>query len=250
MNCRTLVSFGPAMAIILATASLNARASITGVTESNGDTDRPSAKYSGQTFNISNPNGTVLVANYTVPRFGDDVKAFTDRVHEWNAASTTVALPKYLVGGEYILNANNNRDNATLSLAVSVSVPSFIYLLIDNRLNDANAGNPPNLGPGSGKMEWVSVANGWTMAATGNNRAGNAAQPDEVGVDENGDGTVDNWSSVYRKEVGIGTATLLEFNEAGRNMYGVVVQPTPEPKTWALLLTGVGLGCWALRRRP
>lgn len=80
------------------------------------------------------------------------------------------------------------------------------------------------------------------MVATGANRARNLTNPEEVGVDENGDGTVDKWSSVFKKEMAIGTTTLAGFNEAGRNMHGVVVQPTPEPATWALLLAGAGFG--------
>lgn len=220
---------------------------ITGVVQSGGDADRPSARFTGEVFDISNPG--VLVAGYTVPTFGEDAKVFTDRVHEWNSASATVALPSYLVGGSYIMSANNNRDNALFRLDVTVSVPSFIYLLIDNRINDSNAANPPNIGPGTGKMEWVSVANGWSKVSTGLNRTGDLALPDEVGVDENANVSIENWSSVFVKQVGVGTEQLLELNEAGRNMYGVVVTPTPEPGTWTLLGLGAGLIVFASWRR-
>lgn len=229
--------------------SLHATPNITSVVQNNGYTDRPDAKYTGQTFDIM--NGTTLVqAAYTVGLFDVGAKCMTDRAHAYIGASATLGLPSYLMGNEYVMIANNNRDKATFSLDVTVAQPSTVYLLIDNRLGDGDAATPPNLGPSGTFMKWVDPANGWNPVIFSGNRAGNSAQPDEVGIDEGADGTVNNWSMVYSKNVGAGTFSLAEFGEAGRNMYGVVVAPSsiPEPGTFALLALGIG-GLAFLTRR-
>lgn len=235
---RSFVRF--AAATLLSAGALNSAQAIPNIlsaTETNGDTDRPSAKVTGMTFDIQNPNGTVLVASHTVGRFGEDAKAMTDRLHDYNSASATVGLPAYLVGQEYIMIANNNRDNATFKLDVAIAQTSLVYLLIDNRLGDGDASNPPNF---AANMRWV-VDQGWIPFSLNGNRAGNSAFPDEVGIDESADGTINNWSSVYGKLVTPGTLTLGAPDNAGRNMYGVVVAAVPEPGMGALLLLGAGM---------
>ncbi|MGE4181022.1 MAG: PEP-CTERM sorting domain-containing protein [Limisphaerales bacterium] len=225
--------------LLAAGATLSAQAvpNILSVTERNGDTDRPAAMATGMTFDIQNPNGTVLVSGYTVGRFGEDAKTMTDRVHDYGGASATVGLPAYLVGQEYIMIANNNRDNATFGLDIAIAQTSLVYLLIDNRLSDGDANTPPDF---STRMNWV-AEQGFVPFNLNGNHTGNALFPDEVGIDENADGTINNWSSVYGRVFAAGTVSLSEFGEAGRNMYGVVVAAVPEPGTGVLLLLGAGL---------
>lgn len=226
------------LAGLAATAfSAQALPNITSVVETNGDADRPSAKYTGLTFDIQNPNGTVLLPNYTVGTFGEDAKAMVDRVHEYNSASPTVPLPAYLVGKEYVLSANNNRDNATLRLDITVSRISQVYLLIDNRLGDGDGNNPPDF---TANMKWV-PEQGWFPLSIAGNHSNNPSFPDEVGIDEGGDGSINQFYSVYTKFVGPGTFTLHQADNAGRNMYGVVVAAIPEPGVGMLSLLGGGL---------
>ncbi len=179
--------------------------------------------YTGQTFDHPDEG-----AGFTVPRFGEEAPAFNDRTHEWNGASAELPLPSYLVGGEYIMFPNDDRDNDPYVVEVTVSAPALLYLLIDNRLGGSPNTTPPALDVA---MLWV-LENGWEPVLNGLNRAGDPTLPDEVGVDESGDGVgpgvaINQWSSVYVRRVNAGTFTLHTPENAGQNMYGVVVQPVP-----------------------
>jgi hypothetical protein len=96
-------------------------------------------------------------------------------------------------------------------------------------------------------MQWI-LDQGWTATSNGLNRTANPLVPDEVPIDEGGDNSIQNWFSVYRKDVPAGTFSLFQADNAGQNMYGVVVAPSvPEPTGLAALaLAALGLG---LRRR-
>ncbi len=226
-----------AFSLASAAVAVQGAPNILSTTERNGDTDRPAAMATGMTFDIQNPNGTVLVPSHTVGRFGEGAKTMTDRVHAYTAASATVGLPAYLVGQEYVMIANNNRDNATYGLDIAIAEMSLVYLLIDNRLGDGDAATPPDF---TTRMTWV-AQQGWIPFSLNGNHLGNSAFPDEVGIDEGADGTINNWNSVYTKLVGPGTLTLNEFGEGGRNMYGVVVAAIPEPGLGSLMLLGAGV---------
>src|SRR6185436_9068857 len=133
--------------------------------------------------------GSVVGQNYTVGKFGNWAPAYVDRNHRWTNASATVTLPSYLVGGEYIMSGNDNRDNATYLLDVTVSAPVSAFLLIDNRTGDPNkAGDtPPVFGPT--RMQWV-LDQGWVAVKTGKNRTNLLTVADEIGIDESADGTI------------------------------------------------------------
>jgi hypothetical protein len=202
---------------------------ITNVIETGGDneaTDTVPAKWTGVTFvngvaNEPKPNRGATDP-YTVVNFGLLEPAFVDRAHAYTNAGAGIPLPSYLAGGEYIMTGQDNRDNPSHTLNVSVSCDSHVYLLIDNRLTDANNANPPTFD--ATHMQWV-VTEGWTPVITGLNRANNPTVPDEVGIDEATDGTINQWFSVYTKRFPAGSFTLKQADNAGQNMYGVVVKP-------------------------
>jgi len=215
---KALVFFG---AVIWGAPSVQALPIITQVVETGGD-GPPTAQFTGQTF--TGPN----IGTYTVPLFGVLAKSMADRVHAYTNASGTVLIPSYLNGQEYIMIRNDNRDNASLRLDVTVSSGVRVYLLIDNRLSDGANANPPTFDPTH--MQWV-LDEGWTPVITGVNRLGSMSVPDEVGIDESVDGSINQWFSVYSKTFPAGTFQLKQADNAGRNMYGVVVAAADPPST-------------------
>jgi hypothetical protein len=230
---------------------------IVNVVETGGDnevTDTITAKWTGQTFNVSITNepftGAVIGNPFTVPAFGNQVPTFVDRNHRYQddpgtGGGNPLAIPSYLLGLEYIMSGNDNRDNASYILDVTVSAPTRVYMLIDNRLGDPNSLNsdPPSFGPT--KMQWI-LDEAWQATANGLNRFGNVGVPDEVPIDEGEDGTINQWYSVYYKDYAPGTFQLRQADNAGQNMYGAILQQIPEPTALSLAALGV-LGI--LRRR-
>ncbi len=225
---------------------------ITNVVETGGDgeeTDTIVAQWTGQTFTngvADEPiSGTGADEPYTVGLFVDLAPAFVDRNHAYTNASDTVSIPSYLLDGEYIMSGNDNRDNADYKLDVTVANPSRAYMLIDNRLPDGENSTPPQLGENA--MQWI-LDDGWTAVMTGTNRNSDMMLPDEVGIDEGADGSINQWYSIYSKDVPAGTFSLFQADNAGRNMYGAVVQVVPEPSS-ILLLGSAGLVLLSARRR-
>ena len=187
--------------------------------------------------------------------FGEDVFVFTDRNHQYNGARFTVdgvlttsvlpddiviGLPDYLVGAEYVSTRNNNRDNSSFQIDVTVGVDVTACLLLDNRIGDMVRTDPPALGSGgTGVMSWV-IDDGWRLMNTGISPQG---QPDFGAVDEGGSisdftlrsapnsnlgvgpgDLVNNFWVVYAKNFSAGdTITLKEQNFTNVNMYGLVV---------------------------
>ena len=237
-STRGLLALSGAALLAWAAASLQAFPIITNVVETGGDneaTDTIVARWTGVTWNTTVANeptlNTPIGTLFTVPAFGDGVPCMVDRAHQWDAASPTLPIPSYLLGGEYIMIGNDNRDNNPFQLDISVSEPALVYLLIDNRRSDGSNADPPVYTDGIEPEYWYSAltwvgAEEFTPVMNGLNRAGDPYVPDEVGYDEAADGDIDQWASVYFKQVEAGTFSTFEFGE-GINMYGVVVKGLP-----------------------
>ncbi|MCX8155867.1 MAG: immunoglobulin domain-containing protein [Verrucomicrobiae bacterium] len=224
---------GVMVAYVFMTLALMAFPNITNVVETGGDnepTDTVTAKWTGVTFTNGVPGE--FLDPYTVPLFDNGVPAYVDRTHTWkwftNGLGQPVSLP-YLQGAEYIMIGNDNRDNTNLVLDIYLAVPSRVYLLVDNRLGEAtpNANDPPVFGPNN--MQWL-VTNGWVAVMNGLNRAGRADWPDEVANDNNNDGSLNDFMSVYVKTVPAGLVKTFGPDNGGRASYGVVIaQALPAP---------------------
>lgn len=210
--------------------ALHALPTITSVVETGGDDSANTpAQFTGQTF--THPN----LGEITVGAFVEEAPSYRDRTHQWNGATADLPLPEYLREGEYIMIRNDNRDNPDFKLEVTVSEEALVYILVDNRLTDNAGGDPPEYGYTPEfwtRMPWLAIE-GYVPVSNGLNRTADPSFPDEVGVDESGDGVgpgqaINQYSSIYFKQVTAGTFTLGEMNEAGRNMYGVVVKRLPQ----------------------
>ncbi|MGE5612160.1 MAG: PA14 domain-containing protein, partial [Bacillota bacterium] len=220
---------------------------ISAVTVSGGDAAITNAN--GITAQRENDLGGAIVP------FGEDVFCYMNRNHQYNGVrftaggvltatdpalpdDITVGIPSYLLGGEYVSTLNDNRDNASFAMNVTVTKNVRAYLLLDNRIGDSTNTNPPTLG--NGIMDWV-AADGWTVVNTGISPNG---QPDFVACDEGATITdfltrattttslgvgagvgINNFFTVYAKDFAAGDViSLKQQNNGGLNMYGLVVQ--------------------------
>lgn len=223
------------------------------------------------------PNQDVLPPQIEATPLGEESFAFVDRTHELTSArydpatgllttdaaiGVLVGFPSYLLGAQYVANANDNRiagTDAVLNdylVTYTVDVASIAYLLLDNRLNGTAShatSSPPTTDPDlGGNLAWV-VQEGWVRVNTGIMPNG---QADYIGIDEGssvagpdarthhdpGAGVALNqFYSIYSKEVQVGDFVTHGIKQAtgSGNMYVVAVQPIPEPSTLGLI--GFGL---------
>ncbi len=247
-----------------------------------------------------NAQGLVSVTQNAVPNvdpippqvettpLADESFAFVDRTHEITAArvdpatgllstnattGTLVPFPSYLLGAQYVANANDNRTAGTdavlndYRVTYTVDSPGTAYLLLDNRL-DGTAGNvsgpnttDPDLG---GNLAWV-PNEGWTRVNSGIFPNG---QADYVGIDEGGTVAspdlrthhdpgpgvgLNQFYAIYSRPIaaaGTFTTSGIRQPAGSGNMYVVAFQAIPEPSTIALAaLGGIGIVVAALRRR-
>ncbi|MBN1123400.1 MAG: CotH kinase family protein, partial [Sedimentisphaerales bacterium] len=132
----------------------------------------------------------------------EDTLSYVDRTHQYND------IPILLSGVEYVMTANNDKSVSGYELDVYLNVPATVYLFIDYRVGDDNGGNPPVLGAA---MPWVLDM-------------GFVDTEQSVGIDEGGDGDIDNRFRIFRADFLSGTVTLYEQNDGGgRNMYALAV---------------------------
>jgi hypothetical protein len=162
-------------------------------------------------------------------------------------------FPGYLEGNDYVTVNQANRSPQDYVLTITTDVPSYVYLLLDTRMGDPSTDGSGNPIP-SNKFDdpgltfawqaWV-AANGWTRVNTGltPNGAG-----DYVGIDENGDNTLDTYYAVYRNVTGPGNVIQTFAQGESRNMYSVSVRPIPEPASLVLMMAASAVGCWRRRR--
>lgn len=208
MTARFLVVVVTALGLLVPGGTALAATIIDSVAETNGEPE--GVHITGDTFTHADGN---VPSPYTVPVFGEDVVAFTDRDHQYNGAH--VGLPSFLVGGDYVMTANDARDNGNYTLDVTLAQPAHLYVIRDNR----RATTLP---------AWFTDGAGLDFSDTGA----------DVGYDEDGvaNGTtgpgvgINQTGSVY---IGTDTATgstllaanthyLFQSETPGNNMYGVV----------------------------
>ena len=170
---------------------------------------------------IQRRNSTNSDPNIAITQLAEDAMAFVDRTalshpprgHRYSE------VPPDLIGTQYIMPANDDKHTSDYELDVTLSQPAIVYLLLDNRLGHSSIDrgseylNPDLSAAG---MAWVTNLG---FADTGMN----------IGIDEMGDGDIDNYSSVYAGKIPTGTITLGQQNDStnagNRNMYSVAAIP-------------------------
>ncbi|MEM7385830.1 MAG: LamG-like jellyroll fold domain-containing protein, partial [Verrucomicrobiota bacterium] len=166
--------------------------------------------------------------------FDEDALTFSDRTHEHNSAAfdsgtgklsvggdLVVPLPDYLVGQSYVRFANNARDQGDYSATVTADAPAKWYLLLDNRIDGpgGNAGSSNDSDPVlGGTFQWV-IDGGWERVNTGISPDG---QADYTGVDEGGDGGLNQFYAVYTLAEPSTSVTVSNNGTGGSNMISLV----------------------------
>jgi len=148
--------------------------------------------------------------------FREDCRAYVDRGHQWNGVDQR-GLPPFLVGGDYVMTYNDDKNVTEFEIAIGVSQPAALYVIIDDRV-------PP--------PEWLKrdfVDTHWDVGSDEGYEdriIGNGVGPGE---------SIDHSCSVWRRAVPEPTTVVLgalskeEFTlpatDIGRSMYGVVAVP-------------------------
>jgi len=141
--------------------------------------------------------------------FGEYAQCFVDRIHIY--ANLPPELPD-LVGAEYIMTADNDKNVDDLTMDVTLSTDAMVHLILDNRLGETGGGMgvDPILDE---ELAWVYDLG---FVDTGF----------DIGIDVGGDGFIDEYSSIFAAELPAGTHAFGEqHNGVIRNMYGIVAVP-------------------------
>jgi hypothetical protein len=203
---------------------------------------------------IYNPNP------YTVPMLGSStaqapVYAYSDRNHAWvgfgavaGGAPDAANFPSYLLGLDYVITMNDNRNNVSpaLQIDITTSGPGTAYLFLDNRTGDGAADSAPTLAnSGSNLTQWV-LDDGWTLVNTGLKPSYYPGNNDILGIDEGNDGAINQYASIYSRQIA-GNFFSVKTQGESVDMYGVAFAPIPEPGVF--ILGGFGLLLAGLHRR-
>lgn len=133
----------------------------------------------------------------------EDVVFFVDRDHQYNE------IPEEVLGAQFVMTANDDKDNPNHVLNVTISQDCTLYVVIDNRISSGTGGLgvDPTL---NAQMSWVDDL-GFTDTGL------------DIGIDEGGDGDIDQYSSLFSASVSAGVISLgAQDNGGSRNMYGVL----------------------------
>jgi len=64
--------------------------------------------------------------------FGEDVRAYVDRNHEWNGVDAS-GMPTFLLGADYIMTFNDDKER-DVEITVTLSQPAAVFVLFDDRV--------------------------------------------------------------------------------------------------------------------
>ncbi len=166
----------------------------------------PGATLGGELITAVTRTGSTWAPPAIFEPFGEFAQCYVDRSHLYSGLPGE--LPD-LLGAEYIITAENDRNVDNVTMEVTLAADAAVYLLLDNRLGGTGggAGVDPIL---DAEMAWVS---GLGFTDTGF----------DIGIDEGGNGSVDQHSSIFVANLAAGTHTFGEQHDGiFRSMYGIV----------------------------
>lgn len=153
--------------------------------------------WSAQAFagitSVTRPNdtGNPELPEVVADGMAEDALSYTDRTHEWNS------VPACLLGGDYIKSANDDRGPTNFGLEIVIDGPMTLAIMVDLRVDAV------------GNMPWLAT-DGW------------AATNVYIGVDEGGNGDINQSSQLYVKTFdAAGTVSTGCQCHGGLNNYGV-----------------------------
>ncbi len=163
-----------------------------------------------------NPSGASKPARVEIAPtpLAEGATAFADRTHVYRS------VPTVLLGAQYILMSNEDKNNPLFELHLTIGEPGTLYLILDSRVG-TNIRSPTAIAnPAAAGMAWM-ILMGFTDTGL------------HLTLDENADRTIDNYCSVFSTQVVPGEIVLLAQNDLPsgnpyeRNMYGVAVTSAP-----------------------
>lgn len=138
----------------------------------------------------------------------DGARAYVDRSHVFRNT------PPALVGAQYVQLANDDKNNPLFELRLTIGKAGALYLILDNRVG-TNLRDPAiSANPTAAGMTWMT---GMGFVDTGMKMA----------IDENADGSINNYFSVFSLQVAPGVVVLkAQYDRSlggpqDRNMYAV-----------------------------
>jgi hypothetical protein len=180
-------------AVVAATAQVAQAQLITGVAHRNTDADAPEDP---QIASVPLDEGAVV---------------FVDRTHIY------ADVPEFIIGAEYIMLANDNKNMSAYELDITLAKSATLYVFVDNRMGGAAGGK--GVDPIITGMPWLTDMG---FVDTGI----------DIGIDESADGSINQYYSIFALEVKAGTVTIGGDTEGhGGNMLGVAVLPAPTSET-------------------
>lgn len=209
MKSRALITVVLSITFLFSANMVSAGLIISSISEVGGDA---TAHITGDSFTHSNS----AVGAYTVPTFGEDVVAYSDRDHQWNGDNST-GLPTFLVGGDYVMTANDARDNNPYQLNVTLAQPAYLYSFRDNRDMD-----PSDIPAWYSDGVGLDMIQTWAIVGNDNNGVSDGTNGPGVGINDHMTVFMAVDTTSGNSLLSSGTYQLLESDTGAHGMYGVV----------------------------
>jgi parallel beta-helix repeat protein len=126
------------------------------------------------------------------------------------------SVPTEILGAQYVQVSQDEKTATDYHLVVTMSADATLYLFLDNRLGGGGQGVGPII---PSQMSWVTDL-GFTDTGL------------DMGIDENADESINQYFSVFCKQVNAGDVIGLgpQADGGARNMYAVAAMPSTTPR--------------------